>query len=67
VSAWLYHWIYLDAWVPIWPNLAASLVVYIFVYLKMRSLAKVHEELKTLHIQHHREQMQAIENKSGTP
>ena len=56
MGQWLYHWVYIDAWCPIWPNLAASLIVYVFVFLKVRSMqeiqkeqVKVHQELKALH------------------
>ncbi len=56
---WLYHWVWADFWTPVWPNLAASFVLYIAVYLKMRSLAKLHVQMMALHTRHHREQMQA--------
>ena len=67
MGQWFYHWIYLDGWCPIWPNLAASLIVYVFVFLKMRSMTKLHEEQVRLHKQmlevqnrHHQEHMDAL-------
>lgn len=73
VGPWIYHWLYQDLWSPVWPNLVASLVVYAFVYLKVRSLTKLHEEqlrlhqqLVTLHNQHHHEQMEALKKEPGS-
>jgi hypothetical protein len=67
VGQWFYHWIYLDAWCPIWPNLAASLIIYVFLLVKMRSITKLHEEqvklhdeLKALHTEHHHEHMRML-------
>lgn len=67
MGQWLYHWIYIDGWCPIWPNLAASLIVYVFVFLKMRSMTelhkeqvKLHDELKVMQSRHHKEHMQML-------
>jgi hypothetical protein len=63
VGQWFYHWFYLDAWCPIWPNLAASLIIYVFLIVKMRSITKLHEEQVRLHdelTEHHREHMRIL-------
>lgn len=65
MGQWAYHWLYQDLWIPLWPNLAASLVVYVFMWVKLRSMQKMHAELKEMHLRHHAEQMQAI--RSDTP
>ncbi len=63
---WIYHWLYLDLWCPIWPNLAASLIVYVFVWWKLHTMQKLHEELREIQLRHHRELKQAIGKETGT-
>jgi hypothetical protein len=60
VAHWIYRWVIEDLWYPLWPNLAASLVVYVFVWLKLRAMQEMHRELKDLHNRHHAEHMEAI-------
>lgn len=64
---WLHHWFWIDFWTPVWPNLVASLVVYVFVFLKMRTITdlhkeqvRLHDELKNLQVRHHGEHMQML-------
>lgn len=52
MASWLYHYLYLDFYVPLWPNIAASAVVYVLVAARIRALRKVHEELLALHASH---------------
>ena len=52
MASWLYHYLYLDFYIPLWPNLAASGVVYVLVAAKLRALRKVHDELRDLHASH---------------
>lgn len=44
---WLYRYLFLDFWVPVWPNLAAAAIGALWVdsRVKVRQLAH-HEELK---------------------
>lgn len=46
---WLYHWVYIDGWCPIWPNLAASLIVYVFVFFKVRAMQDLQKEQVRMH------------------
>lgn len=55
-----YHWVWMDLWGPVWPNLVASLVVYVFVFLKMRALADLHKEITSLQVRHHEEHMSIL-------
>lgn len=73
MGLWLHRWILVDFWDPVWPNLAASFLVFIFVYLKVRSAKKLShavqaavDELRELHLQHHHEQMEAVARMTGT-
>jgi hypothetical protein len=61
VGPWFYHWVYQDAWVPIWPNLAASLIVYVFVYLKLKAMTDLHKEMLAVQDRHHREHMTKLD------
>jgi hypothetical protein len=49
---WLYHWVWLDFYVPIWPNIAASILCASWVVVRLR-------KLRQLHIQHHQELLDA--------
>jgi uncharacterized membrane protein YcjF (UPF0283 family) len=60
VGNWAYHWLYQDFWAPLWPNLAASAVVYVFVLARLRALRKLHEELTALQAKHHAEHMDSL-------
>lgn len=62
---WLYHWLWLDFYVPVWPNIVASLVVYVFVMVKLRALRKLHEELRDLHERHREELAKAHQGLSA--
>lgn len=55
MGSWLYHYLYQDFYSPVWPNLVASLVVYVSVMVKLRALRKLHEELRDLHERHREE------------
>lgn len=66
MGTWFHHWILIDFWDLVWPNLAASLIVFIFVYLKVRSVKKLNEELKELHLKHHHELKEAVAQVTGT-
>ncbi len=57
---WIYHWLYQDFWVPVWPNLAASLLVWAFMWWKLHAMRGWHEEMLRLQVHHHHEQMKAI-------
>ena len=61
MGGWTYHWLYLDFWCPLWPNIAASAVVYAFVVVKLHAMQKLHEETLALTARHHREHMQALD------
>ena len=58
--AWLHHWIWVDLYVPVWPNIAASLALAIWVGFRLHVLRKLHLALHDLQHQHHREHMEAI-------
>lgn len=60
MGQWAYHWLVLDLWYPVWPNLAASLIVYTFVVLKLRAIRELHEETKRMHERFHHEHMEAL-------
>jgi hypothetical protein len=49
--AFLYHWFWLDLYIPVWPNIVASLFCFAFILVKLRTM----EKLRKLH---HREAMQ---------
>lgn len=44
----LYHWVYLDLWVPLWTNLVASAIVGVLVWLKLRAIHRLHQVHLTL-------------------
>lgn len=51
--AFLYHWIWLDFWIPVWPNLAASLFLWILAWWKLQAmhrLQKAHLEIHKAHM-----------------
>lgn len=46
---WFHHWVFVDFWVPVWPNIAAAIVMSTFIVRKTRGyLAAHHESLKQL-------------------
>ena len=61
MGGFLYHWVYLDFWCPLWPNIAASAVVYAFVTVKLRTMQKLHEETLAVQARHHKEHMRQLD------
>jgi hypothetical protein len=57
ISSWLFHWIWVDFYVPVWPNIAASAFLAVGVLLKLRAMEvgrKIrHEELMRSHRELH--------------
>lgn len=49
---WLYHWLWLDFGLPVWPNLAASAVLGPAVWLKLHAIHKLHKQ----HFDWHKDQ-----------
>lgn len=46
----IYHWIYEDLWVPVWPNWMAGAVVGILAYIwGKKELLKIHLKLDAHH------------------
>lgn len=43
IWGWLYHWIYADFWIPVWPNLAASVFIWAFMWWKLRAIQEAHK------------------------
>lgn len=60
MGAWLYRWLYVDFFIPVWPNIAAGILVAAWVSLKARTQRNLHVELMAMHERHHREQMGAL-------
>lgn len=46
----LYRYVYLDAWCPLWPNLAASALCSALVYVRLRVHQKRHHEALKQHV-----------------
>ena len=43
----MWHWLNVELWGPMWPNLAASALCSALVYIRLRvEAARRHEELK---------------------
>src|SRR5215475_12492973 len=53
VGDFLFRWVFADFWVPLWPNIIASILVGAWVGLKLRAARRLHEELKAMHERHH--------------
>jgi hypothetical protein len=43
----LFHYLIVDVYYPVWPNIVASLIVYTYVAFKISVLTKLHRELHT--------------------
>jgi hypothetical protein len=52
VTHWLYHWVYLDFYIPVWPNIAASAVLGPVVWMKLHAIHKLHKQ----HFEWHKDQ-----------
>jgi hypothetical protein len=57
----LYRWLWQDLYVPLWPNVLASGVVYVLVLVKLQALRRLHEETRDMHERHHEEHMAALD------
>jgi hypothetical protein len=57
----LYHWLWQDLYVPLWPNVLASGVVYVLVLVRLRALRRLHEEIRDIQARHHEEHMAALD------
>ncbi len=60
-GAWLYHWVYLDFYAPVWPNIIASILVAAWVTMKLRATRRLQEQIRDLHERHHAEHMAALD------
>jgi hypothetical protein len=60
VTGWLYHWVYLDFYAPVWPNIIASILVAAWVTLRLRAGRRLQEQIRDLHERHHAEHMAAL-------
>lgn len=60
MGGFLHQYLYVDFWVPVWPNLAAGIVVAVWVTLKLRAQRDWQAEMKRMHERHHAEQMAAL-------
>jgi hypothetical protein len=49
---WIYHWVWLDFYVPVWPNIAASAVLGTAVFMKLHAMHKLHKR----HFDWHKDQ-----------
>ena len=59
----LYHWLWVDFWTPVWPNIVASLVIWGFMWFWVRSMRDLKAEMtevKERQAKHHKELKQAI-------
>lgn len=46
---WFHHWLYLDLYVPLWPNLAADLVLSTWILRRVKKhLHRHHEAIKAV-------------------
>ena len=61
MGAFLYRWLYVDFWVPVWPNIAAGILVAAWVTLKLRAQRRLQEELRDIHERHHAQHMAALD------
>lgn len=52
---WFHRWIYEDLWIPIWPNIAATVIMSTWV------VRRVHKKLKD----HHAKIAEVIDKKLG--
>jgi len=44
---WLYHWLFLDFYVPVWPNIAADLIAAVWTISRLKThLHRHHEAVK---------------------
>lgn len=39
-----HHWLYDDFYVPIWPNIIASIIMAIWVYGRLKALERLHKK-----------------------
>jgi hypothetical protein len=66
-----YHWVWLDFYIPVWPNIAASLVIFFFLIAKLRAMDKMHklhhQQAMQLAKDHHEEAMQQKPAVSESP
>jgi hypothetical protein len=55
----LYHWLWTDLYVPVWPNIVASLFCFFFILAKLRTMEKLrklhHQQAMQLAQDHHDE------------
>lgn len=42
MGAWLHRWVYVDFFVPVWPNIAAALVMSTWIIRRVRTHLKNH-------------------------
>lgn len=46
---WFHHWLYLDLYIPLWPNLAADLVLSTWILRRVKKhLHRHHEAIKAV-------------------
>lgn len=49
---WLYHWVWVDFYVPVWPNIAAAGICTAALWAKLRAIHKLHKK----HFEWHKNQ-----------
>lgn len=50
LEAFLYHWLWQDLYVPVWPNIVASALLAVLVLVRVHFLAAMHKA-------HHKEKL----------
>lgn len=44
MGEWLHHWVYMDFWAPVWPNIAAGVIMSTWIIQRVRKHFKRHHE-----------------------
>jgi hypothetical protein len=60
----LHHWLYEDLYIPLWPNILASFVVYIIVVFKVNSIKTLQKLEAERAEQRHEEMKQHVTNET---
>ena len=50
MSAWFHHWIVVDFYDPVWPNIAASILCAVWAVRRVKIHLKRHHQLMMCHL-----------------
>jgi hypothetical protein len=62
----VHHWIYEDLYIPLWPNILASFVVYLIVMFKVDSLKELQRLESERAEERHQEMKQHVTNETAS-